>query len=176
MYRTCRGIKKLGQKLLPEILKMSQNFSLSDSSRQTPWPATVMTLSFLTDMPGQTVQTQIRLLLEEQSDQGLQFCHSVSIIWTHYSMVEPHSLNFRMITTIFLGVRKFWKFTVLHFLILLLHFYALSQYYHHSWMFNSYMYYHQLVTAMLKHTQTVAFSANYNCFANIFYLVLLLHV
>ena len=36
---------------------------------------TVMFLSFRTDMPGQTVQTQIRLLLvlEEQSDQG-QHC------------------------------------------------------------------------------------------------------
>ena len=33
--------------------------------------ATVMILSFWTDKPGQTVQTQIRLLLEEQSDQGL---------------------------------------------------------------------------------------------------------
>ena len=32
---------------------------------------TMMILSFRTDMPGQTVQTQIRLLLEEQSDQGL---------------------------------------------------------------------------------------------------------
>ena len=32
---------------------------------------TVMTLSFRTDRCGQTVQTQIRLLLEEQSDQGL---------------------------------------------------------------------------------------------------------
>ena len=32
---------------------------------------TVMILSFQTDMPGQTVQTQIRLFLEEQSDQGL---------------------------------------------------------------------------------------------------------
>ena len=31
---------------------------------------TVMTLSFWTDKSGQTVQTQIRLLLEEQSDQG----------------------------------------------------------------------------------------------------------
>ena len=31
---------------------------------------TIMILSFQTDMPGQTVQTQIRLL-EEQSDQGL---------------------------------------------------------------------------------------------------------
>ena len=32
---------------------------------------TVMTLSFRTDGSGQIVQTQIRLLLEEQSDQGL---------------------------------------------------------------------------------------------------------
>ena len=33
--------------------------------------STVMTLSFRTDWSGQTVQTQIRLLPEEQSDQGL---------------------------------------------------------------------------------------------------------
>ena len=33
--------------------------------------STVIFLSFRTDVPGQTVQTQIRLLLEEQSDQGL---------------------------------------------------------------------------------------------------------
>ena len=39
-------------------------------------------------------------------------CHSVCIVWTHYSMVEPHSSNFRMITANFLGVRIFWKFTV----------------------------------------------------------------
>ena len=32
---------------------------------------TVIILSFRTDMSGQTVQTQIRLLFEEQSDQGL---------------------------------------------------------------------------------------------------------
>ena len=32
---------------------------------------TVMFLSFRTDRSGQTVKTQIRLLLEEQSDQGL---------------------------------------------------------------------------------------------------------
>ena len=32
---------------------------------------TIMFQSFRTDMPGLTVQTQIRLLLEEQSDQGL---------------------------------------------------------------------------------------------------------
>ena len=38
---------------------------------------TVMFLSFRTDWSGQIVQTQIRLLLEEQSDQGLhclQYC------------------------------------------------------------------------------------------------------
>ena len=38
---------------------------------------TVTILSFRTDRSGQTVQTEIRLLLEEQSDQGLhclQFC------------------------------------------------------------------------------------------------------
>ena len=33
--------------------------------------STVIFLSFRTDRPGQTMQTQIRLLLEEQSDQGL---------------------------------------------------------------------------------------------------------
>ena len=33
--------------------------------------ATVMAQSFRTDRSGQTVQTQIRLLLREQSDQGL---------------------------------------------------------------------------------------------------------
>ena len=36
---------------------------------------TVMILSFRTDWSGQTVQTQIRLLLEEQSDQGLHYLH-----------------------------------------------------------------------------------------------------
>ena len=39
-------------------------------------------------------------------------CHSVCIVWTHYSMVEPHISNFRVITTNFLGVRIFRKFTV----------------------------------------------------------------
>ena len=33
---------------------------------------TVMILNFRTDRSGQTLQTQIRLLLEEQSDQGLR--------------------------------------------------------------------------------------------------------
>ena len=38
-------------------------------------------------------------------------CHSICIVWTHYSMVEPHSSNFRVITTNFLGVWIFRKFT-----------------------------------------------------------------
>ena len=76
---------------------------------------TVMILSFRTDMPEQTVQTQIRLLLEEQSDQGLHCLPFVCIVWTHYSMVEPHSSNFRVITTNLLGVQIFRKFTVVYF-------------------------------------------------------------
>ena len=40
-------------------------------------------------------------------------CHSVCIVWTHYSMVEPHNSNFRVITTNSLSVRIFKKFTVL---------------------------------------------------------------
>ena len=39
--------------------------------QEKPRICTVMILSFRTDRSGQTVQTQIRLLLEEQSDQGL---------------------------------------------------------------------------------------------------------
>ena len=44
---------------------------------------------------------------EEQSDQGLHCFHSVCIIWTHYSMAEPHSSNFWVITTNSVGVRTF---------------------------------------------------------------------
>ena len=40
-------------------------------------------------------------------------CHSVCIVWTHYSMIEAHSSNFRVIMVNFLGDRIFRKFTVL---------------------------------------------------------------
>ena len=50
--------------------------------------------------------------LQEQSDQGHTVCHSVCILWIHYSMVVPHSSNFRVFTTNVLGVRIFRKFTV----------------------------------------------------------------
>ena len=57
----------------------------------------------------QTVQTQIRLLLEEQSDQGLHCLpfrlHRLDAL----SMVEPYSSNFRVITTNVLDVRIFRK-------------------------------------------------------------------
>ena len=64
---------------------------------------TVMILSFRTDRSEQTVQTQIRVYT---------VCHSICIIWAPYSMVEPPSSNFRVITTNVLGVRIFRKFTV----------------------------------------------------------------
>ena len=54
-----------------------------------------MTLSFWTDKSRQTVQTQIRLLLEEQSDQGLHCFYSICIFSTKYTEVWPLFLNFR---------------------------------------------------------------------------------
>ena len=71
---------------------------------------TVMILSFRTDRPGQTVQTQIRLLLQEQSDQGLhclQFhLHLLEALLygkasLFKSMVKPRCSNFRMATAKF---------------------------------------------------------------------------
>ena len=44
-------------------------------------------------------------------------CHSVCIVWTHYSMVEPHNSNFRVITTNILGVRISRKFTLFIFMV-----------------------------------------------------------
>ena len=57
----------------------AHNMSLLVRKPASPFPTrlstategTVMNLNFRTDKSGQTVQTQIRLLLEEQSDQGL---------------------------------------------------------------------------------------------------------
>ena len=45
--------------------------NLQKGASPTQYEHTVMILNFRTDRSGQTVQTQIRLLLEEQSDQGL---------------------------------------------------------------------------------------------------------
>ena len=56
----------------------------------------VMTLSFRTDKSGQSVQIQIRLLLEEQSDQGLHcLLFYLHFFLTKYPNVWPLCLNFR---------------------------------------------------------------------------------
>ena len=55
----------------------------------------VIILSFRTDRSGQTVQTQIRLLLEEQSDQGLHCLLFHLQLLKKYPKVWPLCLNFR---------------------------------------------------------------------------------
>ena len=56
-----------------------------------------MILTFRTDRSGQIVQTQVRLLLEEQSDQGLHcsVCYSICMFLTKYLQVWPLCLDFR---------------------------------------------------------------------------------
>ena len=71
-----------------------------------------MTPSFRTDRSEQTVQTQIRLLLEEQSDHGLHCLLFHLHHLTKYLKVWPHCLNFRYITAKFSGIQKFKNFTV----------------------------------------------------------------
>ena len=88
-----------------KVLTTSHRCSHMDSNPSCSC-STVMIVSFRTDRPGQTVQTQIRLL------RVYTVCHSICIVWTHYSMVQPHSSDFRVITKTFLGVRIFRKFTV----------------------------------------------------------------
>ena len=66
-----------------------------DNRKITIWETkhdcvTVMILSFKTDRSGQTVQTQIRPLLEEQSDQGL-YC-LLAIPQTSFDKI-PYSLS-----------------------------------------------------------------------------------
>ena len=55
----------------------------------------IMILSFRTDRSGQTVQTQIRLLLKEQSDQGLHCLQFPLHLSEHYSMVKPPVICYR---------------------------------------------------------------------------------
>ena len=68
-----------------------------------------MILIFRTDKSGQTVQTQIRLLLKEQSDQGIH-----CLLFTCISLMKYPKLclNFRLFTAKFSVVRKFRNFTV----------------------------------------------------------------
>ena len=50
---------------------VSDFLNLTRTQLMSSLPYSVMTLRLRTDRSGQTVQTKIRLLLEEQSDQGL---------------------------------------------------------------------------------------------------------
>ena len=63
---------------------------------------TVMILSFQTDRPGQTVQTQIRLLLKEQSDLGLHCLQFPLHLLDPFLKVKPPCSTFRVITANFL--------------------------------------------------------------------------
>ena len=59
---------------------------------------TVMFLSFRTDRSAQTVQTQIRQLLEELSlIRVYTVCNSLCIFWMHYSKETPSYSTFRVI-------------------------------------------------------------------------------
>ena len=72
-----------------------------------------MILSFWTDLFGQIVQTQIRLLLQEQSDQGLHYL--LYCLHLFYALLDGKSsfFSFTMITAKFFSVPKFRNFTVL---------------------------------------------------------------
>ena len=62
---------------VPEAIFLYRQITVKIKASSIVTVTTVIFLSFRTDRSGQTVQTQIRLLLEEQSDQGLhclQFC------------------------------------------------------------------------------------------------------
>ena len=63
--------------------------------------------SSLSHMPWHTVQIQMSSLIRVYT-----VCHSVCTVWAHYSTEEPHSSNFRVITTSLLGVQICRKFTV----------------------------------------------------------------
>ena len=71
-----------------------------------------MILCFRTHGSGQTVQTQIRLLLEEQSDQGLH-----CLLFHLHLFLIPKGLasffEFRFFTAKFSRVRKFRNFPVM---------------------------------------------------------------
>ena len=77
---------------------------------------TIMILSFRTDGPGQTVQTQIEWQKKCGSGSTLFFCNSLCIFWMHYSKVKPPCSTFRVITanirvSEFLGILWYVTFT-----------------------------------------------------------------
>ena len=76
---------------------------------------TVMVLSFRADKSLQTLQTQIRLLLESSLIRVYTVCNSLCIFWMHFSMVKPPCSKFRVLQQIFwvsefLGVLRYCIF------------------------------------------------------------------
>ena len=71
-----------------------------------------MILSFRTDWFEQIVQTQIRLLLEEQSDQGLHYLQYCMHLLDALFNGKTSFFSFRMITAKFSSVPKFRNFKV----------------------------------------------------------------
>ena len=69
----CRSVHKTCILINMELVKKKKKYMFkANSIVNLEILSTVMILSFRTDMPGKTVETLIRLLLEEeQSDQGL---------------------------------------------------------------------------------------------------------
>ena len=55
--------------------------------------STVMTVSFRTDRSEQTVETQIRLLLEEESDQGVNCLWEQSDLGLHCLLFHLHHFD-----------------------------------------------------------------------------------
>ena len=79
--------------------------------------STVMLLSFWTDRSGQTVQTQIRLLLEEQSDQGLH-CLQFPLHLSDALLRKRHLVQLLGYYHKFSGVQNFRIFMVSSFQII----------------------------------------------------------
>ena len=74
---------------------------------------TVMILSFQTDWSGQIVQTQIRLLLEEQSDQGRHCLLFHLHLFDEIPLGLAALFEFLINTAMVFGVQKFRNFKVL---------------------------------------------------------------
>ena len=70
---------------------------------------TIKVLSIGTDRSEQTVQTQIRLLLMEQSDQGLHCSLFHPHLFMHSGSVKPYCSTFTTITVIMI-VSQFLEF------------------------------------------------------------------
>ena len=75
-------------------LQLLISVEVKTSEQLNSFTCTVMTLTFQLDRSGQTVQTQIRLLLEEQSDQDIHCLLFHLHVFDKKLQVWPLCLNF----------------------------------------------------------------------------------